>query len=757
MTQCLLLFSAGVLSVGFFPVLLPFWAALPAALIAAFCLFRYRDYRLLSLVFGLAWGTFSGGQLLQHQLPASMELQEFQVRGTVVDLPQNNDRRTRFQLQLESCTAVQTGQQLPLKKLLLSWYGERPEVFSGQHWQLRVKLRRPRGFANPGGFDYQHWLLQQGISATGYVRKGGDSQLLGVHDHWLRDQRQRLFRQIQGLELPELQRGLLLALVVGEGSSLGSDQWALFNRTGTTHLLIISGLHIGLFALLCYAMGNVLARPLNLLLPALPAQLWASVCALLGAGFYVALSGFGLPATRALAMVVAVLLVRWLRNSASPFSYLVAALAAVAVVDPLAAHSTGFWLSFTAVFGLLWVFAPLVGRLTGWRNFIHRWCRPQWTVFVVLAAPLLAAFGHLSLSSLAINTLAIPWLNFLVVPVCLLGVVISFVSPLAADWCWQLAGWQLQWFYLGLEWLGNNSGLLLSPSVPLSGVAVFLLLLAALVLLLPRGVPGRWLGVIPFALVFFASPQRPLLTATVLDVGQGLAVVVTTQNHTLVYDTGAAFSERFNAGSGVVAPFLRSRGITQVDRLVVSHADSDHAGGTQGLLSVMDVSDIWVGEPLPEVAGTKPCRAGSTWQWDGVLFDVLSPDEQQATGGNNGSCVILISAGKHRLLLPGDIEVERERGLLGQLAPVDIVVAPHHGSRTSSSDSFVARLAPDHVVYSAGYKHHFGHPHDTVVQRYTQINAQQWNTANDGAVTFELLGDRWVVHSERGGYRFFWQ
>ncbi|MDM3872132.1 DNA internalization-related competence protein ComEC/Rec2 [Porticoccus sp. W117] len=763
-THCLLLFSIGVFGVSFLPQLPPLWIAIPAAIISISAITRYRDYRFLGLFLGVVWGVYSGHQLLHQQLPEEFELQEFQVRGVVLGLPQSDHRRTRFRLQVDSCIAVVDGRQLPLNKLQLSWYGERPTIQTGQYWQLRVKLRRPRGFSNPGGFDYRHWLLQQGISATGYVRQTsaestGANKLLGYRHLWLHELRENLHRLIGDMQLPELQRGLLQALAVGDGSALGSDQWALFNRTGTTHLMVISGLHIGLFSFLCYGLGNLLARPFNLLFPVVPAQLWASVCALLGAGFYAALSGFGLPATRAFAMVVAVLLVRWLRNNASPFSHLQSALAAVALVDPLAAHSTGFWLSFVAVFGLLWVFAPLVGRPAGLQGWLHRWWRPQWTVFVALAALLLAAYGQLPLLSVLINGVAIPWLNIAVVPICLLGVVASFVSVDLAHWCWQLAGWQLQWFYQGLQWLDGSAELMLTLPIGISIWLILPLMVAALLLLLPRGVPARWLGLVPFILVFFAAPTRPPLSVTVLDVGQGLSVVVTTQRHTLVYDTGAAFSERFNVGSAVVAPFLRAKGIHRVDRLVVSHGDNDHAGGVNGLKESLDVGDIWLGESLPDETGNKLCQAGDQWHWEGVEFQILSPKRQPEVklSSNNSSCVLLITLGDRRVLLPGDIEASQERSLLAQLPPVDIVVAPHHGSRTSSSSAFVEQLQPRHVIYSAGYKHHFGHPHPKVVERYGAVGARQWYTATDGAVTLTLENGSWQVSTERTGSGFFWQ
>ncbi|MCV6604369.1 MAG: ComEC/Rec2 family competence protein, partial [Porticoccaceae bacterium] len=244
-THCLLLFALGVFGVSFLADLPSGWFWLSVIPVAILPIIRWRDYRFLCLCLGIAWGTWCGHQLLSQQLPESMELQEFLVQGSLSGLPQSNQRRSRFQLQVDSCTGLQSNKQLPLQKLQLSWYGERPALAVGQRWQLRVKLRRPRGFANPGGFDYHHWLQQQGVSATGYVRKSADNRLLGQKLNWLQAQRHRLHRQIEQMPLPELQRGLLQALIVGEGSSLDTDQWGLFNRTGTTHLMVISGLHIG--------------------------------------------------------------------------------------------------------------------------------------------------------------------------------------------------------------------------------------------------------------------------------------------------------------------------------------------------------------------------------------------------------------------------------------------------------------------------------------------------------------------------------
>ncbi|UTW45950.1 DNA internalization-related competence protein ComEC/Rec2 [bacterium SCSIO 12696] len=756
MIQPLLLFAVGVFAVSLLSVLPPNWLLATASIIAVFAAYK-RSFSFLFLVAGIFWGTVSGHQLMRHQLPLSLDTETFLVEGVIVGLPQTNHRRTRFQLKLDNSRLLygHNDWQPSLDKLLLSWYGTEQQIEPGQRWRLTVKLRCPRGFSNPGGFNYRHWLLQQGFSATGYVRQSAENQLLGTNAQWLSHTRHVLRQGIEQQPLNERQKGLLRALVIGDSSGLGKVDWQLFQRTGTTHLLVISGLHVGLFALLCYGLVNLLCRPLTLLWPAFPVQLWATLASLVGAGFYAALSGFGLPATRALAMVATVAVVRLLRSYQSSFGYLAAALAAVAIIDPLAIHSSGFWLSFGAVFGLLWVFAPLRGKVRGWQGHWQKFGRPQWTVFVVLAGLLLPLFGQLSVTSIVINCLAIPWLSLLIVPLCLFGVIASSAIPELSSWCWQLAGWQLQWFYQGLQWADGGSVVAI-PAMALSPAMVILLLASGLLMLLPRGVSGRWLGLLPFIVVFIATPQRPTLSATVLDVGQGLAVVVTTKNHTLVYDVGAAFSERFDAGSAVVAPFLRSRGIRRVDRLMVSHGDNDHAGGVSGLLASIPVGDIYSGELLGTSVDVTPCRGGQSWQWDNVQFQVLSPLAFDGSG-NNASCVLLITHGTNRLLLPGDIESTQEAKIHSRLGPVDLVVAPHHGSATSSSYPFVNALKPEHVIYSAGYRHHFGHPHPNVVMNYQRVGSQQWSTAESGAVSATLQQGKWMLVGERQGYRYFWQ
>ncbi len=758
MSFALFVFSIGVFAVGLLPGLPSLYLLIAIAPVALLCLRVSRTRSLFFLFTGVCWGVGYGWQMQAHQLPNEDEGETFVVRGQVVGLPAGNESQRRFILSVESAKRATDGNTLPLQKLQLGWYQSPPDIKPGQIWRLTVSLRRPRGFANAGGFDYRLWLLRRGISATGYVRNQAGNTLLATRGQWSDSARFALRSAIEQVPASDRSRALLKALTIGDSGEVNASDWQLLNRTGTTHLLVISGLHVGLFSWVCYWLGAGLGRLTMFWWPQLPARYVAALLALTGSLLYANLAGFGLPAVRAVIMVAVVLATQYLRTRVNVFSGVSIALAAIAVSDPLAIHASGFWLSFVAVVALLSVLAYRRGAMPWWQKL---WL-PQWTVFVALPGFLLSGFGRLSLLSPLTNALAIPWISLLIVPVCLIGVVALPLSPVIADWCWQIAATQLDGLWAVLSWAGGwTQSLEISGRSSMSPVWLASVLFGGLLLLLPRGLPGRWLGCLPLLAFVLAEPQNPQLTVTILDVGQGLAVVVRTRHHTLVYDTGARFSDRFDAGSGIIAPYLSASGITEIDRVIVSHRDGDHAGGLPGLLSLVAAGDVMASEPVGNgnVADSE-CRGGAKWRWDDVDFEVLSPVRSSQWHRNNRSCVLLVSAGKHRVLLPGDIESDIERWLAseGRLPDsVDVLVAPHHGSNTSSSPTFAWRLMPGHVVYSAGYRHPFGHPHPKVVARYRSIGSRQWNTADDGAIELVLRDGHWEGSGYRHHRMFYWQ
>ena len=419
-----------------------------------------------------------------------------------------------------------------------------------------------------------------------------------------------------------------------------------------------------------------------------------------------------------------------------PWACFVWALLLIAIAQPLAILNAGFWLSFSAVAILIWWFNPW--QSTGKGFSYRRALSAQLALLVAMALPLLFFMGRFSWLAPMVNLLAVPWVSLVTVPLTLIGIVLLPLSPAAGSLCWQLASDSLSWLWLLLDWLPNSVGFISVP-VTLSAWLLIAALLAVLGALLPSGLSARWLCGLPLLAGLFGSEPGPPLKVTVLDVGQGLAVVVQTPNHLLVYDSGPSYSDQFNAGSGIIASYLRRHGRNRIDLLILSHEDADHSGGFNALVADVGVNDIQVGPGYGSGAFAH-CIAGNTWHWgegqDRVRFDMLSPSKDGFQKGNNSSCVLMITWRDQRILLAGDIEGEVEKQLDLKDHRLSLLVAPHHGSKTSSSPRFVAGTRPAHVVFSSGYGHQFGHPHADVVQRYIRVDSTAWLTSLQGAVSF---------------------
>ena len=451
---------------------------------------------------------------------------------------------------------------------------------------------------------------------------------------------------------------------------------------------------------------------------------------------YSLLAGFSLPTQRAIIAVSVVMIAKLLYRRIDPWACFVWALLLIAIAQPLAILNAGFWLSFSAVAILIWWFNPW--QSTGKSFSYIRALSAQLALLVAMALPLLFFMGRFSWLVPMVNLLAVPWVSLVTVPLTLIGIVLLPLSPAAGSLCWQLASDSLSWLWLLLDWLPNSVGFISVP-VTLSAWLLAAALLAVLGALLPRGLTARWLCGLPLLAGLFGSEPGPPLKVTVLDVGQGLAVVVQTPNHLLVYDSGPSYSDQFNAGSGIITPYLRRHGRNRIDLLILSHEDADHSGGFNALVADAGVNDIQV-DPGYGSGAFAHCIAGNTWHWgegqDRVRFDMLSPSKDGFQKGNNSSCVLMITWRDQRILLAGDIEGEVEKQLDLNDHRLSLLVAPHHGSKTSSSPRFVAGTRPAHVVFSSGYGHQFGHPHADVVQRYIRVDSTAWLTSLQGAVSF---------------------
>ncbi|UTF60919.1 DNA internalization-related competence protein ComEC/Rec2 [Gilvimarinus sp. DA14] len=730
---------AGLALPGFLPSLLSLWLIFAAQLLAVALAFVHRSRRVKHLLFGavafcsgLAWATYYGEMLVAELLPGALVGKDIQVRGAVSDVDSSSSRRLRFLL------APQPGlQELP-SRLQLSWYGSPDwarQLKEGDTISVRVRLKRPRSFINPTGFDYRLWQLRRGVGATGYVRSDGPQELLARADKKsLRGQLRQWLAEAKPNNL-----AILRALLLGERDLITDSQWQLFRATGTSHLIAISGLHIGLAAGLGYALGLLLGRGLILLWP-VPAVIWAMLLGALSAWAYAALAGFALPTQRALAMLLLFYLARGTGRLTGGAGILLLAAVVVLTLEPLSVLDAGFWLSFLAVGALVMVFSGVVSlrKSSSWRLL---W-RPQWVAFIALLLPLALFFNHWSIVSPLANIIAITLVSVWVVPWLFAAALSSAVLPFVAALCLYLAdqGLNLLWWWLDL--LLNTAEALSLPvqaSIYLHGLAPWLLGLACILLLLPPALRLRPLGcVLVISACSLPAVPAPPLRLIVLDVGQGLAAVVMTESKTLVYDTGPWFGEGFNAGADIIAPYLLSQGRTQVDALVVSHSHSDHAGGVQGLMESLSVNQVYAGEPIEslEISQYQNCHTSPDWEWQGVRFEFLSAPGRGRSEGNNASCVLAVHGLGKTLLLPGDIEKQTEALLVSQLDPVDVLLAPHHGSASSSSWSLLSSVRPGYAVFSAGFKNRHGHPHPDVVARYRKLGSTLFNTAEDGALEF---------------------
>jgi len=617
-------------------------------------------------------------------------------------------------------------------------------VEAGQHWQFKVRLKRPHGFQNPGGFDYEAWLWQRGIRAIGYIRQDTQNQLLQDAGFSIQQLRQRFRESIMKLvESHGLQRqGLLRALSIGERQGLSSQDWALFSATGTTHLMVISGMHLGIVCgclLLCLSRLLACIPRLCLLMPA---QALAACLCIPAVTLYAQIAGFGLPVQRAFVMCSVFLLGMALcrQHSAQDSYYL--ALLLVLLNNPLAGFNSGFWLSFAAVAILLFCMHQRRARPALSTLFLT-----QVVIAVALLPFMLLFFQQSSVLAPLVNIPAIPFISLLVVPLCLLSVLLSTFSEPATTTLLILADRLLDVFMLMLQQIQSNwpRTLLHLPAVPW-WQWTFLVCVTLLALRqFRKGHYGMSIVTLLLSLAGFLPLKSEIpeghIRLDILDVGQGLAVLVQTRTHTLLYDTGPLYSPDFDAGSGIILPFMRSQNISKLDRVIVSHGDLDHRGGLEMIQQAFPLAKYLTSKPesLNLSSLVRPCRAGTQWQWDGVDFQILHPDGRFYSD-NNSSCVLLLSNGHFSVLLPGDIENQVERLLVSQQTHLqaDILVAAHHGSRTSSGPAFVRAVSPQYVIFSSGYLNAFNHPHPQVVKLYTNSGTIGLNTTETGTLHWDL-------------------
>lgn len=711
---------------------------------------------------GFGWAAMRAEWRLAEALPGELEGRDVSVIGVVDALPEITERGVRFWLRVE-----QSAEGLP-SRLELNWYRERregeprpPLLAPGQRWQLVVRLRRPHASLNPHAPDREARWLEQGVRATGYVRSREPYALLTSEVGGWRVDIERVRATLrQGFEAHaggSPWNGLMIALTLGDQQSVPEEQWELFRRTGIVHLVVVSGMHITLMGAFGGLMAGGLWRRTRLAL-VLPAQKFAVLAGFALATGYALLAGFGIPVQRSLLMLATIAACLLLDRRVAPTRILALALLVVVAADPWAVLAPGFWLSFGAV-AILLMIALGERRDSSWlRAAVHA----QLAINLAMIPLLLVFFQQFSLVSPLANLVAVPLLSFVVMPLCLVFAAIP-LPPLLA-----LAQGLTDLLMIFINWLGA-----FGLAVWQQAAAPPLLLLAAgagcLWLLLPRGTPGRLAALLALVPALAWQAPRPppgAFELTVLDVGQGLAVHLRTAAHELLFDAGPAWPGG-DSGERSVLPYLRAEGVGALDLLVLSHDDSDHSGGADSVLAGLPVASRVTEALDPRRASGdgewQSCSEGGAWNWDGVRFRWLNPPAD-GTGragrdGNHRSCVLGVEGDAGRALLAADIEASTEKRLTETHADAlraDLVLAPHHGSRTSSSAVFVGATGARAVIYSVGYRSQFGHPHPEVWARWAAAGATGFRTDSQGAIRARFAEGRIDLLSEREVRARYW-
>jgi competence protein ComEC len=750
------------------PALQTLWILAPSLII--FIKFQHQLLKRISLfisavLFGFFWAAIFATFRLSHELPQDWQQKNIEIIGVVASLPEVTERRERFRFDVER--VLTQGVTVP-QHISLNFYREiespKPEnapaltnhFHAGERWQFTVRLKRPHSTYNPHGFDFEAWALAENIRATGAVRnKSGYNKLenfVWKPRYLIENAREKIGIKISQTLTNKLYAGVIRALVVGDDSQISQAQWDVFFKTGVGHLVSISGLHITMLSGLAFAVAAFIWRRCPSLVMRLPTRKAATIAGVLIALLYAALAGWSVPTQRTILMLVTFAVALLLARRVAILRVLAIALIVVVLCDPWAVNAPGFWLSFGAIALIAYVTVARLKPAHWLKTAIHT----QWAITLGLLPLLIVMFGQASIVSPLANAFAIPIISLLVVPLAIFG------SLLQLDFILQIAHFILEVCMHGLDYLANL------PTWQQATPPMWTLLVAmfgVLWLLLPRGFPQRWLGLILLMSLFFVETPKPEsgeMRVAVLDVGQGLAVVIQTANRTLLYDAGSRYSAQSDAGSNIIVPYLRGEGIVKLDGFIVSHNDIDHSGGAASILKQVRVG--WLASSFdftvitPQQKSIK-CFAGQHWVWDKVRFEVLHPSLESYENGslkdNNRSCVIKVTSQFGSILLTGDIEKEAEKVLLEDALQAnihetsgdvvlnsklksDVIIVPHHGSKTSSTVNFVQAVGAKHSIFTVGYLNRFKHPKPMIEKRFEESGAHIYRSDNQGAILLDF-------------------
>ena len=746
MIRLALSFLLGVLIFQTSRTLPPNYIAVGIPIVAILYLYFPRGRYVYCVLLGFLWSFLFASARLLPALDPLLEGQDLRITGKVVEVKKTSPNISRFVLRINNAPDSELVGRLP-KKVILSWYYPVQEVTAQQHCKLQIRLKRHWRFANPGSIDHEKLMFLKGIGARGYVREGQCQELGSIIKKRLRASLIDNFEREAG---KYKHVGLMQALSFGVRDDIQQSQWQIMRATGTSHLLAISGLHLSAIFLVVFFTVTTLAKRSASLCTYIPAQCVGAVFAMVATVFYAYLAGFSVPTQRALIMVLVATGAIILRKPVVQFPLLATALFAVLLWNPLAVLSASFWMSFLAV---LFIFIILKSS-SGLSKFT-KLIRIQFFLAAALFPISMWFFSQGSLIAPIVNLLAVPYVSFLLLPILLLGQLLLLAGINVSHYLFVATDYLFEGLHWWLQFCAHMPFATVQFHPTIFGVILFEL--GLLLFIQPRGLHVRLLSLIFVAALFLIRDDaltKEQLRVTMLDVGQGTAVVVETKNHTLVYDAGPKYASGFNTGAAVVLPFLKTRNIKQVDQLVVSHNDNDHAGGVQDLLAAEVVENLMISNEKNKYSANAIdyCRQGDQWTWDGVKFHILHPPNHWQSSPNNRSCVVQITHSAGTILLAGDIEEIVERRLIAQYGDKLrslLLLVPHHGSSSSSSRRFLARVRPQTAVFSVGYRNRYGFPHAKITARYQSIGAELVDTIREGAVTF-IFDSRQGMHREVG-------
>ncbi len=712
------------------------------------------------VLFGFSYAGWRAENIFAFTLPHRLEGKTIPVTGYVASIPKVDQYKINFDYVVTHFNQKKNSFRIRLSVPFSRKNNEIWHFHAGEVWHFYVRLKRVHGVFNPGGNDTEASAFRQGIRAQGYVVTRLPMKYIKKPLYLvpLTQWREKIKDKLAELIAPSATSVWLTALAIGERSAVPATYWGILRATGTNHLMAIAGLHIGFIAGLFYFLANRIWRFSARLCLFVPAQTVAQIAALFGAVIYASLAGFSLPAQRTVVMLSVFYLSVLFRRKIPLFQGYCLALFFVLILQPFSILDESFWLSFGAV-GLIIV--SMSGRKTR-GGYFFLIGKMQWVMTLGLLPLTAWFFQQYSCVSLFANLLAVPWMGFIILPCIFFAMIFLSWLPIVSAKLFLFADKNLTWLWQFLTAISHWQFATLSISIT-SWLILFLAMTGVFLLLLPAGFPKKWLGFFLVLPLFFSKIDYPAtgnVWFTLLDVGQGLSAVVETAQHVLVFDAGPAMGVSDDMGERVVLPFLQSRQIKIIDNLVISHGDNDHIGGARTLLKNFLVKKIQTS--VPEKFTGYPvffCLAGESWQWDGVLFEFLYPEEKLLHQGNDSSCVLRVTAQNKTILLTGDIEKKAEKILLAKnrLNKTTILVAPHHGSKTSALKKFVARVHPKYVLFPLGYRNRYHFPHPSVVRSWQQEGSLLFATAQTGAIFFDVSPSGKMPHLFRQEHVHFWQ